>query len=194
MKAGSLLAAGLLVGALFACSTLEIRTDHDPEADFSGLQTWGWLRGKGGLIDDPRISSALLEERIRRGIEQELAARGFEQRGSGTPDFLVGYHAAVEDKLDVQSINDYYAYGGGWGNRYWYGRSVAAPPRPSTHTLVTEYQMGTIIVDVADPETRELMWRGYAEAEVDPKADPAQREKNVREAIRRILERFPPSK
>ena len=48
------------------------------------------------------------------------------------------------------------------------------------------------MLDVIHPTTKDLMWRGIAEAVVNPYSTPEKSEKKIREAVRRILERFPP--
>ncbi len=97
--------AALLLAALCACSTLRVNSDYDPDFEFSGFRTWGWLTGPRAGTVDPRLVSGLVEERIRSALEKHLAARGFQRSASGKPDFRVGYHAAVEDKVDVRTIN-----------------------------------------------------------------------------------------
>ncbi len=175
--------AALLVTALCACSTLRVSSDYDPAFDFSGFRTWNWLTGPQAGTVDPRLPSGLVEERIRAALEKHLAALGFERSATGTPDFRVGYHAAVEDKVDVQTINRAYGYGPGWGA----GRGLM-----TSDTYVRQYEQGTLIVDIVDPRTKRLVWRGSAQAEVYSYATPEQREARIDDAVGQILERFRP--
>ncbi len=175
--------AALLLTALCACSTLRVSSDYDPAFDFSGFRTWDWLTGTSAGSVDPRLPRGLVEERIRAAVEKHLAARGYPRSGSGTPDFRVGYHAAVEDKVDVRSINRAYGYGPGWGA----GRGLMI-----RDTYVRQYEQGTLILDIVDPRTNVLVWRGSAQAEVYSYATPEQREARIDDAVGQILERFPP--
>ena len=99
------------------------------------------------------------------------------ERPAGMPDFLVDYHAAVRQRWDVTTINRYYGYNPTWD----------APD-----TYIREYEEGSLMVDIIEPGSRKLMWRGMAEAEVGPSSTPQEREQRVSEAVRRMLERFPP--
>lgn len=175
--------AALLLTALCACSTLRVNSDYDPDFDFSGFRTWSWLTGPQAGTVDPRVANALVEERIRSALEKHMAARGFERIASGTPDFRVGYHAAIEDKVDVRTVNRAYGYGPAWG---------AGRGRLATDTYVREYAEGTLILDFVDSQTNRLVWRGSAQAEVYAYTTPEQREKRIGDAVAQILEKFPP--
>jgi hypothetical protein len=168
-----------VVCILAGCSTMQIATDYDVEADFVGLKTYDWLPRPETASADPRINSTLLESRVHNAVDAELAAKGYVKDASGSPDFLVGYHVAVQSQIDVYSMNEFYGYHRGWG----WGRS-------DVH--VYEYDQGSLILDVVDPGTKHLLWRGGAEAEVRPSASPEQREERIQKAVRKILERFPP--
>lgn len=189
--------AVLLVVALGGCSTMEISTDYNPSTEFSGLRTYKWLPGPQGNPDDPRIDNSLLDARIRKAVERQLAAQGYEKQTSGAPDFCVGYHAAVEKKLDVITIDDYYGYAPVGRPGYRPGTSLVYghPGRAwvgSSQTHVVEYDEGTLILDIVEPEARKLLWRGSAQAEVNLSASPEKKQEKIDEAVRRMLERFPP--
>ena len=49
------------------------------------------------------------------------------------------------------------------------------------------YEQGTLIIEVSDGRTRELVWYGSASAVVNPKL----REKRMPVAVERIFEQFP---
>ena len=55
--------------------------------------------------------------------------------------------------------------------------------------MVTEYTQGTVIVDVVDPSTRELLWRGQGVATVSD--DEAQYEQDLWKTVQAVLEKFP---
>ena len=70
--------------------------------------------------------------------------------------------------------------------------TLAACAALSGMEIQTEYDEGTLILDIVDAESRTLIWRGSARAEVSATVAPETREARVREAVRRILEQFPP--
>jgi hypothetical protein len=107
-------------------------------------------------------------------VEKALAGKGFEKTTSGTPDLLVHYHASVTQEIDVRNLDREYA------------NCDHADCRPYV------YDAGTLFVDLVDPRTNKLVWRGWAEGSVDGVIDNQEwMEARIDEAVTRILERLP---
>jgi hypothetical protein len=182
----------IVMAALVAgCSTIETSYDFDPKAKFTGLKTYKWLDKPQKLTGDPRIDgNTILANRIHEAVDTELSARGF-RKVSSDPDFLVAYHVSLDKRRSVQTLNSYYGYGPGWG--YGYGASY----RPgywggAPETYVYEYEEGTLILDIVNPENKELIWRGSAQDEVNFKSTPEKDQTQLNEAVQQMLEKFPP--
>ncbi len=170
----------LAVGLTFAaCETIGVTIDYEPSTSFSNLETWAWLEERPGHEADTRPGRALVGAPMRRAVREELAARGYRELTSGEPDFYVLHHAAVNKKLDLHSVPRHYDHSAGW-------------TMIGTETYVTEYEEGTLVLDVIEPERRDLIWRGTAEARIDRSAGPEKREERIRKAVRKMLDRFPP--
>ncbi len=60
--------------------------------------------------------------------------------------------------------------------------------------MVTEYDEGTLILDVIDGESRELAWRGVAQAKISRNSSPDQRGRKINEAVSKIFANFPPGR
>jgi hypothetical protein len=177
----------LVVAVLGACATMEVSTDFDPSVDFSRYKTYQWLPGTSKIAGRDQQYDDLLDQRVRDAVTRELAAKGLMLLAHGTPDFLVTYQAAVEDKVDVRVINDYY---GGYGYAGYYGyRGGWSTARTETY----HYQQGTLIIDVIDSGARRVVWRGTVQAEVGRHKDPQNRIERINAAVRSAFERFPPS-
>ena len=78
MRGTRTLVLGLIVSLLAGCSSIRVRSDWDPEADFTTLRTWAWApepHKKQGhpLLDDDTIFA----ERVRRSVTRELEAKGY---------------------------------------------------------------------------------------------------------------------
>ena len=76
---------------------------------------------------------------------------------------------------------------GGWGWRFypWGGTPFPygyAPRRTYTYTE------GTLIIDMIDARTNQLVWRGSVAGTVD---NPANLERQVEKAVRAILKQYP---
>ena len=77
-------------------------------------------------------------------------------------------------------------YGGyGWGG--WGGMGMG-----SASTTVSEYTVGTLVVDIYAAKSKALIWRGVATDEL--KAKPEKREKQLTKATDKLLKDFPPGR
>jgi hypothetical protein len=125
------------------------------------------------------VDATLLHQRIESAIEDVLTSRGYALAEQAPPDFLVAYHVAVETKLEARTLYSGYQTG------VWIGPMWA-------ETYLDEYQLGTLLIDVIDPARLEVIWRGRAQGRVEPWRSPEQREARVREAVTKLLAKFPP--
>jgi Domain of unknown function (DUF4136) len=167
--------------AAFACSGIRVTTDYDPNADFSNVRSYAWFEETSGVQGDRADVTSLLDRRVRSAVDGELQRKGIARVDKSTAKILVGYHLGVETKLDVDTINSGYGYG-----RYGYYGGI------STQTTVREYQEGTLLIDVIDPSSKQLVWRGSGQARIRQNSTPEEREKRIGEAVKEILESFPP--
>jgi hypothetical protein len=178
------LMAGLLV--LFAASCAV--TDFDRSADFTRYRSFTWGKPKVN-VENPVYKSDLISKNIRTTVESEFAKRGI-VRNDRSPDFVISYQTYTEPRERTTGGN-YYGYpfspfmfspyrffGWGWGIPYGWG----APPRTET---VTE---GTLIIDITDSKTKELVWRGTVKGDVDNVSD---LQKQIRKGIKAILKKYP---
>ena len=167
-----------------ACSTVDIDADWDPSARFADLHTWSWIEPtpeQTARASSPRIAEPLARQRIESAVQSVLTGRGYTEVSSGSPDFYVTYHLAVDQELDLQttSTGGYgrWGYAGGWG---------------SAETTVRKYDVGTLVIDVIDARARKLMWRCTAQSRIHDVKDAQERERRILDAVTRVLARFPP--
>jgi len=187
------LAAVALLAAVTACSSgISTTQDFKPDFSFAQVQTWNWMPEppRTGAAD-PRADNDFVRGRIRTSIEAEMEDKGF-QKVDGDADLLVGFHLALDEGVDYQALNTY--YGGGWGYgmyRYPYGGVGMS----STTVQERRYTVGTLIIDVFDVASRELVWRGSGEGRLkDPTPDPVERQRRTDDAVWEIMKPFPPGR
>jgi hypothetical protein len=151
---------------VIGCSSFSIHTDYDQSADFSGYDTFGWVKHKKVRMD----RKGLMNAKIRSAVKAELESKGmrFVDRA---PDLLVNYHFGVRDKIDVDVYG--YGYRPGWKRR-----------------VVRHYKEGTLVLDIVDFSKKHLIWRGSASGIVGP---PADAQAKMAEAVAGILKEYPPS-
>jgi hypothetical protein len=173
--------AATLVASGAGCSGMSVSSDYNPMkvGDMKTYKTYAWLKTPEGR---KRSADQFIDQRIRMVADRKLADKGY-QKSESSPDFLIGWHALLDKKLSYSTVNSYYGYG--WG---YYGGVGAS------RTYVTEYHEGTLLLDVVDALSDELVWRGIAQAEVYPNADADYRNRQIESAVGKILSQFPPDK
>lgn len=172
----------LVLGALVACSTLQVNSDYDRAVDFSGYTTFDFLPA-------PEIKSPLVYERIVTAVEAELIGKGL-RRETGSPTLLVALHG----RLSTQTQLDTTSYGYGWGGRWggYYGRWGYGGVGTST-TTVREIPVGMLIVDLVDAREKKLVWQATATDTLDPKSSPDQKDRRIKDVMKEIFAGFPPA-
>ena len=143
--------------------------------------------------------------------EGEFGGIGSPKVLSDTPDFRIAYSLVAEEKSRVYGSYGYggYGYGGPYrysGSRYrgsfglsLYGGRYLRPyygsyygyPGAGYAGRVSEYLEGTLVLDITDVRTEEVIFRGWATKSLDSNPSPKQVRKYVREAVDEILEDFP---
>lgn len=153
-------------------------SDYEPSTDFSKYKTWTWMAtAKPSEKDIDPISY----KRIQDAIEAELPMRGLAKAGEGA-DLSVTFQISVQHK--IKQSNASVGVGYGWGPAH-----VGVSKSPSR-----EWDEGTLILDLVDPKTKTLIWRGTAKGTVDPNASPEERKAGIRDAVGYLLEDYPPLK
>ncbi len=186
----SIVLNAMLLGIFTAgCATVSVSSDFDPNANFAALKTYSWA-GAQPITGNPRLDNDILHSRIRIAVERELAAKGYQKVTDGSADFKVAYHVGLEDKLDVTTFT---SYDYGYPNNYYPNRGFyhGGAAFPQTDTYVFQYEEGTLLVDIVDPRTKKMIWRGTAKAEVDVSQSPEKKEAKINKAVHKLLEHFP---
>jgi hypothetical protein len=178
--------AWLTVASLsLGCLGPRVYTDHDPSIDFARLESYRWLepplreapREEGAAAVDPFVHNTLLDKRVRDAVETALAARGYREADGDEADFVLRYEV-----VSREVVRDSPVYvSGGYGYRYYGGGTV--------YSNTTTYQEGTLILDVIDPKTESIAWRGWAASRTrDGHIDA----NTVSRTVEAIVEDFPP--
>ena len=170
---------------LQACTSIDVKTDFDPSADFTRFHTFAFA----GLTDITKtglLDNSLTRKRIEMGVSRELTKKGLQEvKLDEHPDLLVNYWLGTKDKQRVQGTGGP-GYGGGYyGGGYGWGASYS--------TVTTyEYTEGTLVVDLVEPTNKELQWRATMVANLEDTT-----EENIElgnKAITKAFENYPPKK
>ncbi len=171
------------------CSTISVTTDYNPNFNFTALKSYAWLDNGQVPSADARINNALVIDRVRKAVEQVLAARGYVKAEGGSADFMVSWLGGIDKKIQMQTIDHFYSpYGYGALHRdpFW-GSSMRS-------TTAYEYEVGTLIIDILDPNQHKLIWRGTGEDRISGNKNPEELEKGINGAVTAIMKDFHPAK
>ena len=168
----------ICIGLTISCSTIYgVKYDYDKQTDFAQLKTFDWMP-----VPDGENTDDFLVVRIKEAVNAELRTKGLKLT-SESPDFLIAHHTATKDKVQVTDWGYDYGPYGGYRGGYWGQRNV------STY----DYEEGSLILDFVDAESKKLIWRGTAKAEVQNVVSPEKSEQLINKAVKKILEKYPPS-
>ena len=158
----------LPVLALMACASAQVSSEYDKTADLSRYRTYAWITGT-------QAANPLIEQRIKSAVDQQLAARGL-KRVKESPDLQVATHAStrVEQQVNTESLGYGYAEAG------WSGNMVN----------VRNVDVGTLLLDLVDASSQQLVWRGMATAVVGHTMSQEKMDKTVG----KMLSSFPRAK
>jgi hypothetical protein len=186
MRATPVLTAAVLLTLVACASVPQVRTAVSPDGGVGSLHTFSILPaprhvGAGEGPNDPMRANSGSNRALRNALLQGFASRGYAVADSSS-DFAVAYYATTKDKLDIMRWD----YGYAWWPRWWHGWGQRGPVGP---TEATEYGSGTVVVDVIDAKTRELLWRGKGFARVSD--DEQGYELDLQKTVMAIVARFP---
>ena len=163
----------------------QVNYDFDRDADFSKYKTFAYQVCM-------KIENPLVDKRIVAGLENALALEGL-TKAEGDADVNVTYHSSTTEDVVIDTTSWGYGYGPGWAwghGAYGYGYGYGGGPASST-TTIRKYTRGTLVIDVWDARTKELVWRGTASDSVSD--DPQKNDKKVQKALQKLFKLYPPN-
>jgi len=146
----------------------KITVEFDQAADFSKYKTFAIRDGQLNSRN-PALNSELVKKKIEADLARDLTARGLEI-STGRADLNVRYRFGSVRKAEIER------YPAGWRG---YGTRVVRVP----------YTEGTLVIDLRDPGTRSLVWRGIAGEE---KSDGTKIEGKLDDMVRKAIDKYPP--
>ncbi len=161
---------------LFAgvASAQQVKTDYDRGTNFAQYKTYSW--------ENVKTKDALDVDRIKSAVNAALAAKGWTQVDSGGDVCIV----AMEITSTQQTLNTFYnGMGGGWGWRRFGGGGFG-----EATTTTDTYKVGTVVVDLFDTKTKQLIWRGNSSDTLSNNSN--KNIKNLDKGVEKMFKKFPP--
>ena len=162
----SVLISAAVVAAACA-SSIRVRTDYDRDVDFKKYRTFAYRDGNS-------TGNPVLDQRIKSDVVAALKARGLDEVRPENADAIIVAHAATRTRRTYDTFYD------GWGWRYRWARPTV---------VVNEFEVGTIVVDLFDQQSKNAVWHGYASRVLhdDPEKDANQTDR----AVSQIFSEYP---
>ena len=173
-----------------SCTSVKITNNWDKEVDFETFKTYSlypWDKHNSMVVNDYD------KQTILGAIKNEMNRRGYkyvEKKG----DLVISTFVIIEEETSYQAYTNHYGgwagYGGGWGyygapGYYGYGWG----PYATTTIYKTDYNQGTLIIDIFRLSDKTLVWQGIASGEVTENYE--KRDRNLPKNIAQIFRRFP---
>lgn len=177
----------ILVGSLLsACSSgLKVRSDIDPEADFSQYRTYNFFEPMG--IEEG-YNSPIFGEHYRASIGNEMARRGY--KVSDNPDLLLNVTFRGDDKVKMSSHTRPYMTGGYYGRPggAYAGSAVGVGVSVGNRAkVVTE---ASVFIDFVDFQQSRVIWQGVAVINVNDKVALQLRDA-IYTSVDKVMELYP---
>lgn len=181
----ALVIAILLPSAIFA---QKVNIDFDRDVDFARYKTYAYEVCH-------RVENPLVNKRIVAELESRLAIEGL-SRAATNPDVNITYHSSTTEEFAIDTNTWGYGFGNGWywghGGGYGRGGYLGSAGPISTTTTIRKYTVGTLVIDIWDARTKELVWRGTATDTVSD--NPQKNEKKLKKAMEKLFKKYPPEK
>ena len=157
---------------------MRVSSHIDRARDFTQYRTFDWGTPDALPASEPRLErDAFFQDHIQGAIERNLSARGLQRaEATAVPDVRVHFHAVVDRRLDVDRLDVTSGY----------------CDRGDCGAGVSDYEQGTLVVDLIDVRTNRLVWRGWAQDSVEGVLDNKDRlARKIDDAVRLMFERLP---
>ena len=170
------LALAVLAGSssAFAAS----HSDYTKSFPLQTLKTFDFKQ-QHRISRDPLANNEIWASDVRDAILSDLNSHGLVEATKGNPDFYVAFYVGLQDRYDIDSVGYGLPFHRGFHTGWWgwpRGYDVWAVPYTET----------TVIVDVIDAHTNQLVWRGYDTDTLNM----GNADKTLTKAVDSVLSRF----
>jgi len=160
--------------ALLTCAVAlaqDVKTNSMPGTDFSKYHTYKWVNIEGGAHPNQ-----IMDAEIKQAVDSQLSSKGLTKTADENADLYVAYQIAVDQE------KQWNAYGMGGGVRFGGMGSATS----------STISVGTLVLDMYDPGTKQLVWNGNATKTIDPSSNQEKNQKNLNKAMAKLLKNYPP--
>ncbi|WP_345264328.1 DUF4136 domain-containing protein [Nibrella viscosa] len=183
MKLLTLFTAVLISVSMAGCANrgqnVIVNADQRLNHDFSNYKSFTWASQVDNQLDPGFyfLNDLVLKERIRNAVAFSLEGRGY-NKVQQNADLIVNFR--VFDKpTTIQGFT-------GYGSGYWGDLQVRNPENSKEFQV----EAGTLIINLLDKNTGEVVWQGFASGLMDGNVFD-KREDKIKQAVNLIFEKYP---
>ncbi len=165
-----------LIVVFAGCSSMRVATFGDPSMSLAGFQTYAW-GNEQATSDDQSSDDEAVDRWVREVVDRKMTTKGYRLVAPDHSDLLIHYHAALDENLDVATEYKRYRLG-----TDPYGRETSR---------AQVFKEGTLILDVEQPTSQRLIWRGWATDAINDELRTEEIQSKIDTAVDKILDRFP---
>jgi len=164
----SALVVELLLVTAGPLAAQDVRYNFMPGADFSKYRTYKWVNTGDAHPDQ------IMDAQIKQAVDSQLASKGMTKTDDDKADLYIGYQTTVNQETQWDA----------WGSRaFGMGRGSW------TSSTIS---VGTLVLDMYDPGTKQLVWTGSATKTIDPSSNHEKNMKNLDKSMAKLLKNYPP--
>ena len=160
----------LALGISTVCRGQDVKYNFMPGTDFSKYHTYKWV-----AIEGASHPNQIMDAEIKQAVDSQLASKGMTKTDGEKADRYVGYQIAVDQERQWNAWGTGRGFGGGMGS--------------ATSSTIN---IGTLVLDMYDPGTKQLVWTGNATKTIDPSSNQEKNMKSLNKAMAKLLKNYPP--
>jgi uncharacterized protein DUF4136 len=164
----SALIVALLLVTAGTLTAQDVRYNFMPRTDFSKYHTYKWVNVGGAHPDQ------IVDAEIKQSVDSQLASKGLTKADGDKADLYICYQTAVNQETQWDAWGSR-AFGMGTGS--WTSSTIS---------------VGTLVLDMYDPGTKQLVWTGSATNTIDTGSNHEKHMKKLDKAMAKLLKNYPP--
>lgn len=153
-----------------------------PKDELKSYASYGWSSKRTLNLMSPERNKPVIDQRIVATVDKELAAKGLRKTAAGQADLVASYAATSRLGMESQQVDEGFEYS---------VDGVSYPGVGGGSLAVSEFEEGTLVLDLSDRKTGKLVYRGSARATLldDPSA--TRSDIRLRRIVAQLLKGFP---
>jgi hypothetical protein len=161
---------GLFLMASGIAAAQDVTYNYMPGTDFSKYHTYKWVVIEGGAHPNQ-----IVDAEIKQSVDSQLASKGMTKVDDDKANLYIGYQIAVDQEKQWNA----------WGM----GRLGGGMGSATSSTL----NVGTFVLDMYDPDSKQLIWTGRATKTLDPSSNQEKNQQRLNKAMAKLLKHYPPT-